>query len=206
MNLYEEYILPYMINKACSAKPVQEQREKVVPLAEGRVLEIGMGTGLNLPFYDSSKVEFIWGLEPSGVMRKKAKKNLEASSLEVKWLDLPGEQIPLDDNSVDTVLLTYTLCSIPDWLAALQQMRRVLKPGGRLVFSEHGAAPDESIRKWQDRITPLWKKISGGCHLNRPIALYLEEAGFNIKSLETEYTRNTFRIIGFNYRGIANAG
>ena len=127
-------------------------------MAEGRVLEVGMGSCLNLPFYNTGRVEFVWGLEPSFTMRKKGRKNTDKSSIEVKWLDMPGEEIPLEDNSVDTVLLMYTLCSIPDWNQALRQMSRVLRPGGKLLFNEHGAAPDASILKWQNRITP-WKEI-----------------------------------------------
>ena len=115
-----------------------------------------MGPGLNLPFYDRSTVEWVWGLEPSEGMRRKAAPALAATDLDVRWLDLPGEQIPLDDDSVDTIVLTYTLCSIADWEGALAQMRRVLKPGGQLLFSEHGEAPDESVRRWQHRIDPVW--------------------------------------------------
>ena len=205
MSIYEDYCLPFVIDKACGAIPVQEHRKKIVPLAEGRVLEVGMGSGLNLPFYDKAKVELVWGLEPSYGMRKKAQKNINKSSIEVRWLDLPGEEIPLENDSVDTVLLTYTLCTISDWEAALQQMRRVLRPGGKLVFSEHGAAPDASVLKWQNRITPYWKKLAGGCHLNRPISQYLETSGFIIETLETEYTRSTPKIAGFNYRGLAKS-
>ncbi|TNE37473.1 MAG: class I SAM-dependent methyltransferase, partial [Alphaproteobacteria bacterium] len=163
MGLYEKHFLPIFINKACSAPPILKQREKVVPFAEGRVLEIGMGSGLNLPYYNPDKVEFVWGLEPSEGMRKKAAPAVEAAAVEVKFLDLPGEEVPLDDKSVDTIVLTYTLCTIPDAMAALAQMRRVLKPGGRLLFSEHGEAPDESVAKWQRRIQPFWGVIGGGC-------------------------------------------
>ncbi|PCJ29880.1 MAG: SAM-dependent methyltransferase [Moraxellaceae bacterium] len=203
MGFYEDYCLPYIVDKACGAAPAQEHRRKIVPMAEGRVLEVGMGSGHNLPFYDASKVDFVWGLEPSIGMRRRAKKNISQTPIEVRWLDLPGEQIPLEDNSVDTVLMTYTLCTIPDWQLALQQMRRVLRPGGKLIFSEHGAAPDASVLKWQNRITPYWKILGGGCHLNRPISQYIEDAGFNITLLETEYTRSTPKIAGFNYRGLA---
>ncbi|RLC99859.1 MAG: SAM-dependent methyltransferase, partial [Chloroflexota bacterium] len=133
MNFYDEHCLPHLIHCACGLKVIQSQREKVVPVAEGRVLEVGMGSALNIPFYDPDKVEFVWGLEPSQAMRKKARKNLGRAPFEVRLLDLPGEEIPLDDNSVDSVLLTYTLCTIPDWRNALQQMRRVLKPGGKLI-------------------------------------------------------------------------
>jgi ubiquinone/menaquinone biosynthesis C-methylase UbiE len=203
MSFYEEYCLPHFIHCACSLNSIQLQREKVVPFAEGRVLEIGMGSGLNIPFYDPEKVDFVWGLEPSQGMRKKARKNLGRAPFEVRLLDLPGEEIPLDDDSVDTVLLTYTLCTIPDWHNALQQMRRVLKPGGKLVFCEHGQAPDERIRKWQARVNPLWKKVAGGCHLNRPIPDYIEEGGFTIQTLDSGYLPSGPKIAGFNYWGIA---
>jgi len=203
MGLYERYILPHMINMGCRTRSVQEQRKKVVPLAEGRVLEIGIGSGLNIPFYDSKKVEFVWGLEPSKGMRKKAQKNLEQSVVEVKWLDLPGEEIPLEDNSADTVLLTYTLCTISDWHTALRQMHRVLRPGGKLLFCEHGAAPDKSVLKWQNRINPIWKIICGGCHLNRPIPKYIEEGGFIIKKIEVQYLPKIPKFASYNYVGVA---
>jgi len=203
MSLYERYFLPHLINMSCGTDLIGKQREKVVPLVEGRVLEVGMGSGLNLPFYDPQKVEFVWGLEPSEGMRKKAQRNLDHTAIEVKWIDSPGEEIPLEDHSVDTVLLTFTLCTIPDWLTALQQMYRVLKPDGRLVFCEHGASPDPAIRIWQDRIDPYWGKVSGGCHLNRPIPQYLEKSGFILEKLESAYLPNTPKIAGFNYWGTA---
>ncbi|MFQ5644343.1 MAG: class I SAM-dependent methyltransferase [Thiogranum sp.] len=202
MSFYDDHCLPHLIHCACGLKGIQSQRAKVVPAAEGRVLEIGMGSALNIPFYDPAKVELVWGLEPSRAMRKKARRNLARAPFEVRLLELPGEEIPLDDNSVDTVLLTYTLCTIPDWRSAMQQMRRVLRPGGKVVFCEHGAAPEERLRKWQDRINPLWKKIAGGCNLNRPIPDCIEAGGFNIQSLETGYLPGS-RFAAFNYRGIA---
>lgn len=203
MKLYEDYLLPHVINLACSSKPVLRQRDKVVPHAEGRVLEVGFGSGLNLPFYNAKNVEFIWGLEPAEGMRRKAQKNISASTIDIKWLDLPSEEIPLDSNSVDTILLTYTLCTIPDWMTALEQMKRVLKPGGKLLFCEHGEAPDESIKRWQQRINPYWKKIAGGCNLNRPIPICLEQSGFSIKTMDTQYLPSTPKIAGFNYWGYA---
>jgi SAM-dependent methyltransferase len=203
MGLYERYVLPQLIHLSCGAPPILKQREKVVPHAEGRVLEIGMGSGLNLSFYDPRKVELVFGLEPSEGMRRKARKNLARAPIEVEWLDLPGEEIPLDDDSVDTVVLTYTLCTIPDFHTALVQMRRVLKPGGTLLFCEHGEAPDPDIRRWQGRVNPWWKKIAGGCNLNRPIPRCLEDGGFSIGSLETMYLPNTPRIAAFNYWGRA---
>ncbi|MFZ5655272.1 MAG: class I SAM-dependent methyltransferase [Pseudomonadota bacterium] len=203
MSLYEKVFLAPFINFACATKPILYQRRKVVPLCEGRVLEVGMGSALNLPYYDPARVEFVWGLEPSAAMRDKARANLEKSPVEVKLIDLPGEEIPLEDNSVDTVLLTYTLCTIPDWHAALRQMRRVLKPGGRLIFTEHGRAPDAGVRKWQERINPLWKKFAGGCHLNRPIPQLIEESGFTVERLEQMYLPSTPRLFGYNYWGVA---
>lgn len=204
MRFYETYVLPHLVHLTCGVKPIRIQRRKVVPLAQGRVLEIGMGSGLNIPHYDWSRVELIWGLEPSKGMRRKARPQLRQAKAPIEWLDLPGEEIPLDDDSADTVLLTYTLCTIPDWRQALNQMRRVLKPGGTLIFCEHGEAPDESVRRWQQRINPVWKKVSGGCHLNRPIPRYLEEGGFDIREMETDYLPGP-KLATFNYWGIAKS-
>lgn len=202
MSLYERYCLPHLIHLACGSEPVSKQRQKVVPLATGRVLEVGMGSGLNIPFYDADKVDFVWGLEPSQGMRRKAQAKLADASFEVRWLDLPGEEIPLDDKSVDTVLLTFTLCTIPGWKEALQQMRRVMKPTARLIFCEHGEAPDESVRRWQRRLNPIWGKIGGGCHLNRPIPSFIEQGGFKIESLDTMYVPGP-KFASFNYWGVA---
>ncbi len=197
MSFYENRILPHVINAACGSKPIMRRRNMVVPHCEGRVLEVGMGSGINLPLYDASKVEMVWGLEPSEGMRRKAQTRLNASDVPVTWLDLPGESIPLDDNSADTVLLTFTLCTIPGAEQALSEMRRVLKPGGTLLFCEHGLAPDKSVQRWQHRINPVWKKIAGGCHVNRDIPALISNAGFNIQSLQTEYAEKTPKIAGF---------
>ena len=169
MGFYSRHILPVLLDAAMDNKPITYQRKKVVPKAEGRVLEVGFGTGLNLAFYDPAKVTHLWALEPAAEVRARAAKRLAANTIPIEFLDLPGEQIPLEDNAADTVLITYTMCSIPDVAAALGQMRRVLKPGGRMLFCEHGKAPDASVERWQHRIEPVWKKIAGGCHLARPI-------------------------------------
>lgn len=203
MGFYSDRILPHCIDMGCGSKPVSRQREKVVPQAEGRILEVGMGSGLNIPFYTVEKVELVWGLEPSAGMREKARARVEAAPFELRWLDLPGEEIPLPDNSADTVVMTYTLCTIAGWKAALRQMRRVLKPGGKLLFSEHGRAPDDDVRRWQDRVDPLWSRIAGGCHLNRDIPRLLGEGGFNVSQLDTMYLPSTPRIAGFTYWGYA---
>ncbi|SHF91927.1 Methyltransferase domain-containing protein [Microbulbifer donghaiensis] len=204
MSFYEDRCLPHLINCACGLKAFRKQRQLVVPQARGRVLEVGFGSGLNLPFYDRARVEFIWGLEPSAGMRKRARDNVSKSPLEVRWLDLPSEEIPLEDNSVDTILLTYTLCTIPDWRRALGEMRRVLKPGGQLIFSEHGRAPDADVRKWQDRLNPYWRRAFGGCNLNRAIPELIEKSGFSVLSLESGYILSP-KLAGFNYWGSATS-
>ena len=204
MSFYDDKVLPHLINCACSSPPILGLRKKVVPKCEGRVLEVGMGSGINLQFYDPAKVEHVWGLEPSEGMRRKAQKNLSASSIDVRWLDLPGEQVPLEDNSVDTVLLTYTLCTIPDTQAALAQMRRVLKPGGKLIFCEHGKSCDDKVCKWQDRINPFWFKIAGGCNLNRKIDHLIASAGFDIQTMDAFYVKKTPRFAGYTYMGEAS--
>lgn len=203
MGFYESRILPRVIDLACGAAPVLKQREKVVPFAEGRVLEVGIGSAINLSFYDPDRVEMVWGLEPSEGMRRKAAPRLANVPFPVEWLGLPGEEIPLDDDSADTVLLTYTLCTIPDFAKALEQMRRVLKSGGRLLFLEHGEAPDENIRKWQDRINPIWKRFAGGCNINRRVPQLIEESGFKIEDIDTMYLPGTPKIAAFQYWGSA---
>jgi ubiquinone/menaquinone biosynthesis C-methylase UbiE len=203
MSLYDEKILPHIIDRACSMGQVMKLRSQVVPKARGTVLEVGMGSGINLEFYDAAKVDLVYGLEPSLGMRKKAQPNLAKSNVKVEWLDLPGEQIPLDDNSVDTVLLTFTLCTIPDWQAALEQMKRVLRPDGELLFLEHGQSPHHGTRTWQNRITPTWKKFAGGCHLNRPIAELIQQTGFRVMELENLYVPKAPKIAGYIYKGRA---
>jgi ubiquinone/menaquinone biosynthesis C-methylase UbiE len=203
MSFYDDKVLPHFINMACGNKIIQYQRRRAVPQAQGRVLEVGMGPGLNLPFYDPNKVDMVWGLEPCHGMRSLAQPHIDEVPFEVQWLDLPGEEIPLEDNSVDTVLLTYTLCTIPDWRVALAGMRRVLKPGGKLIFCEHGRAPDPGVRRWQNRINPTWKKLAGGCNINRPIAQCLESGGFKIEKMQAEYVPKTPKFVGYTYSGYA---
>jgi ubiquinone/menaquinone biosynthesis C-methylase UbiE len=187
MGVYIDRVLPHVIHLACRSGGVREQRERIVPLAGGRVLEVGLGSGLNLPFYDRDRVELVWGLEPSAGMRRKARPALETTDLDVRLLDLPSEAIPLDDDSVDSIVLTYTLCSIADWRTALEQMRRVLKPDGQVVFCEHGLAPDPSVQRRQHRLNPIWNRLAGGCNLDRPIVECLETSGFEIERVDTGY-------------------
>ena len=205
MGWYERFLLPKVIHWSCGARPVRKQREKVIPLARGRVLEIGIGSGLNLPFYDPDRVTRLWGLDPSPEMRAMAAEAAREAPFEVEMIGLSGEEIPLDDGSVDTVVLTYTLCSIDETEAALRQMARVLAPGGELVFCEHGAAPDPGVRRWQDRVDPVWRRLGGGCRLNRPIPELIEGGGFRIQGMETMYIPG-WRPASFNYWGTAAGG
>ena len=203
MGLYDRYILPVVLNAAMSTKPIRYQRKKVVPRASGRVLEIGFGAGHNLPFYDASKVTHLWALEPSKEMRERAAERVSQSSIPLEFLDLPSEEIPLGNEEADTILITYTLCTIPDVTKALGEMRRVLKSGGKMIFCEHGEAPDADVRKWQERLTPAWKFIGGGCHVGRPIPKMIIDSGFRIEGMETMYLPGTPRFAGFNYWGDA---
>ncbi len=203
MGFYDRHILPKVLNWSCGTKPVRRQRQKVVPLAEGRVLEVGIGSGLNLPYYDPTKVERVIGLDPAEEMLTYARRKSGHLPFTVEYLALEGERIPLERKSVDTVLVTYTLCTIPDAIAALEVMRQVLKPGGRLIFCEHGRAPDAAVRRWQHRLNPLWNRIGGGCNLDRDIPALIEAAGFHIDSLDTMYLPHTPRFAGFNYWGSA---
>ena len=203
MGFYEERILPNVIACACGMKPILKQRRIMVPEAKGRVLEVGMGSGTNLPYYDASRVTQIIGVEPSEGMRIKAARAIAGQEIPVELVDAPGEALPVEDGSIDTVLLTFTLCTIPDYQAALEEMRRVLKPEGRLVFVEHGLACDAGVVTWQRRIEPIWKRIAGGCHLTRPMDKLIADAGFRIDRLEADYIPKTPKISGYVYKGLA---
>ena len=205
MRLYDDFLLPRLVNCVCGSPVVALQRARVVPRAEGRVLDVGFGSGLNLPFYDRGRVERIWALEPSAAMRALAAPRVAACGLDVSFLDLPGESIPLPDHSVDTVVITFTLCTIPDVRAALAQMLRVLRPGGRLLFCEHGAAPDDGVRRWQDGLNGAWRRLAGGCNLNRDIPALITSAGFRVEELQQAYLRGVPRFAGFISRGCALA-
>ena len=200
MKFFENYIVPRITNFICGHKAFTRQRKKVVPLARGRVLEIGIGTGLNLGFYDPEKVDHVWGLDPSAAMWKMAE--TAGAKFDVEFLQASAERIPLDDGSADTILVTYTLCSVTNVVEALIDMRRVLKPGGELVFCEHGAALDENVRKWQDRLNPFWSKLAGGCNLNRSMPTLLEQGGFKVRTMDTMFLP-VWKPAAFNYWGTA---
>ncbi|PCD00029.1 class I SAM-dependent methyltransferase [Halopseudomonas pelagia] len=187
MNPYERYVLPRMIDIACGMGDVMKARSRIVPQAIGEVLEIGIGTGLNLQFYRPDQVSSIVGVDPAAQMQTLALRRAAACGIPVEMIAVDVQGIHATDDRFDTIVMTFTLCSITDPLPALREMLRVLKPGGRLLFCEHGLAPDASVRRWQHRLTPIWKPIAGGCHLNRDIPQLLRDAGFNIGEVATEY-------------------
>jgi len=203
MGLYDKYVLPKVLNCTCGSKPIQYQRKKVVPLAEGIVLDVGIGSGLNIPFYDMNKIDKVLGLDPSEELNNIAKGVAAENEINIDFMLCGAEDIPLPDNHVDTLLITYTMCTIPEVAEANKEMLRVLKPGGKLIFCEHGLAPDANVAKWQGRINPLWGKIAGGCHLNRNIPELITSAGFEIENMEQMYLPSTPSFAGYNYWGSA---
>jgi ubiquinone/menaquinone biosynthesis C-methylase UbiE len=202
MGFYNDFILPRLINLAMRNKELRPFRERVVGAAEGRVLEIGVGSGMNLPFY-RAPVREVLALEPAPRLLTMAKSASRTTAMPVNFLEASAEAIPLDEYSVDTVVMTWTLCSIPQAATALAEMRRVLRPGGKLLFAEHGQAPDASVRRWQDRLTPAWRYIGGGCRLNRPIRSMIEAAGYRIDRIETGYIPGP-KPMTFMYEGSAS--
>ena len=203
MSLYDKYVLPKFLNCACGSNPVSRQRQKVVPLVEGKVLEVGVGSGLNLPFYDKSKIDELWGLDPSEELSDMARKVADRENIVVNFISSGAEEIPLPDSYFDSVLITYTMCPIPEVARDNKEIKRVLKRGGKLIFCEHGEAPDENIRKWQKRINPFWGKLAGGCNINMNIPSLIQNAGFEIVELEEMYLPKTPKIAGYNYWGYA---
>jgi ubiquinone/menaquinone biosynthesis C-methylase UbiE len=203
VGIYARYVLPRLIDLAMRNSAAARVRANWVPHARGDVLEVGIGSGLNLPFY-SAEVSRVYGVDPSAELRKLARKRMAGQALSVEFLAQSAEEtLPLPDHSVDTVVVTWTLCSIAHPAGALRQMRRVLKPSGRLIFVEHGRAPDSRVAEWQDRLTPLWKRIGGGCHLNREIDRLLAEGGFTIDELRTTYLPGP-RPMTYTYQGFAH--
>jgi ubiquinone/menaquinone biosynthesis C-methylase UbiE len=202
MNLYKKHVLPRLVNFACTSSTIMAQRKEIVPQADGRVLEIGIGSGLNLPLYSSEKVTHLIGLDPSQESWNLSQNRKKDFGFSIEFSQGTAEDIPLESNSVDTVLLTYTMCSIENPGLALREMGRVLADGGKILFCEHGLAPEKSVQRWQHGLNPFWKRIGGGCNLNRSIADLIREAGFTIKNLKTEYIPG-WKPVSYNYWGMA---
>jgi len=202
MGFYSERILPHVVDRVCGIERIRRLREQVVTLASGRVLEIGFGSGHNLPFYQPARVTRVWGLEPSARMRALASRVAVAPAFDFTFLEADGDYVPLENAAVDTVVVTYTLCTVPEVAPVLAEIRRVLRPDGQLLFCEHGLAPDASVRRWQNRLNPLWKPLAGGCNLTRDPAASISAAGFRFTSIEQGYLPG-WRPAGYTYRGRA---
>ena len=198
---YDRYVLPRILDITCGVRPIRKQRQKVVPLATGDVLEIGIGTALNAPFYDRARIRRIVGVDPALQMHPLALRRIKSAGLDVELVGLSAEKLPLDDQTFDSVVCTYTLCSIPNPACALAEIRRVLRPGGKLLFSEHGLAPDESVRRWQRRLQSIWGPLSGGCNLSLNVPAVLQAAGFKTKA-ESRYIPGP-RFASYHYWGEA---
>jgi SAM-dependent methyltransferase len=202
-SFYERRILPKLLTCACASPPMMKQRTKIVPLATGRVLELGVGMGLNLALYDADKVSSVSGVDPAAALRAQAEAAPRDPRLSVKVEDGTAEDLPFEDHSFDCVVCTFTLCSVHTPRQALAEARRVLKPGGTFLFCEHGLAPDADVARWQRRIEPLWKRMAGGCHLTRPIASAIGAGGFTVEKVESMYLPGTPRFAGWSEWGIA---
>lgn len=201
MGLYARYVLPRLIESACSQKPLMNLRARYVPDARGRVLEIGIGSGHNLKYYGET-VSSVTGIDPAAELTARARDRAKNMHCSVYVIEQSGEVIPAEDEFFDTIVCTWTLCSIPNVYRALNEMRRVLAPDGRFIFIEHGRAPDPRTARWQSRIEPVWKQIGGGCHLSRPIDQLIEGAGFRIEHLETGHVPGP-KVASFMYHGVA---
>lgn len=201
MGLYSKYVLPHLIDLSMKDRATTRCRSEIIPKATGRVLEIGIGSGLNFPYYSPS-VAHVWGIDPSEELLEMVRPKLSEAPCSVELFCESAEQLPLDTDSADTIVLTWSLCTIPNPSRALEEMRRVLKPGGAVIFAEHGLAPDFGVRRWQQRINPLWKRVAGGCNMDRKIDELITGAGFNIKELRTSYFPGP-RILTYTYEGVA---
>ncbi len=202
-SLYDRFVLPRLLKCACSAPPIMKQRQKVVPGAQGRVLELGIGMGLNLPFYDADRVESVTGVDPARELHAIAEAAPRDPRLAVRVEDGTAEALPFGDASFDCVVCTFTLCSVRDPARALAEARRVLRPGGRFLYCEHGLSPEPDIARWQRRIEPIWKRISGGCHLTRAVTTAIEAAGFSVARHDSMYLPRAPRFAGWNEWGEA---
>ena len=202
-SFYDRHIMPRLIGCACASNPIMRQRAKVVPLATGRVLELGIGGGLNLAYYDPTKVSEVCGVDPSHALRDRAADAERPEGLKVTIQPGVAEALPFDSASFDTVVCTYTLCSVRSPAETLSEALRALKPGGRFLFCEHGLAPDEGVARWQRRIEPIWRKIAGDCHLTRAVGPTITAGGFAIENIDTMYVPNTPKIAGWQEWGVA---
>jgi ubiquinone/menaquinone biosynthesis C-methylase UbiE len=204
MGFYNAWLFPRVLDLVMQQKQMTPFRERIGKAAGGRVLDIGIGSGLNLPFY-GQRADQVYGVDPSEGLLHLAEERAHKTSVPVELLRGSGEALPLDDKSIDTVVMTFTLCTVDDAAKTLSEIRRVLKPAGMLLFAEHGRAPEIGVARWQDTITPVWKRVAGGCRLNRKPDDLMQAAGFRIEGLETGYLKGP-RPMGFVYSGSARLG
>ncbi|MEN8124105.1 MAG: class I SAM-dependent methyltransferase [Bacteroidota bacterium] len=202
INPYQKYILPKVVHWACDQRSSKIQRSKIIPLAKGKVLEIGIGSGLNLPFYDQKKIQSLTAIDPSSEIWNLNQYNINQLDFDFKFVQAFAEEIPFQSNSFDNIVITYSLCTIKDIITAMNEMKRVLKPKGQLLFCEHGIAPDKSVINIQNTINPVWKRVGGGCNLNRDIPQLIMDNGFKIIDLQKMYIPG-WKFASFNYWGVA---
>lgn len=202
MNPWNEYVVPYLVEKSCRSRTILDERRRWVPRARGEVLELGVGSGLNLAFYDRTSVAKVTGIDPSAPLLARAASRVAAAPVPVELVRGHAERLPFPDRSFDSAVVTYSLCSVDDPARALAEVRRVLRPDGELVFVEHGLARDASTRRWQRMITPVWRRVGGGCHLDRDIAAILREAGYRSDDLRADYTEGA-RWLSYTFEGTA---
>lgn len=205
MGFWDARVLPFLVEKACRSGTILEERRRIVPRASGRVLELGVGSGLNLAFYDPAHAKEIVAIDPSAPLLAKARPRAREAKVKVELVEASAESLPFDAASFDDAVVTYSLCSVADPLKALGEVRRVLKPGAHLYFVEHGIAPDERWRRWQRRLTPYWRHISGNCHLDRDLPAELAAAGFTVDEMHASYTDGP-KWMTFTYEGVASCG
>lgn len=203
MSIYSRYIGPKFVSCLCSMDDITAERERVIPLATGVVLEIGMGPGLNLPFYNPLTVTKVIGVDPNDAFLHLGETRHRNSCVPLEVVRAPAEALPLENHTVDTAVITYTLCSVDDPDRALKEVRRVLKPDGKVLFLEHGLSPEEDVARWQRRLNPIWRSLAVGCNLTRPVTELLQRAGFSIQDIEEYYLGGAPRVLGFHCRGIA---
>jgi SAM-dependent methyltransferase len=206
MPFYKDHVYPYLVSALGNPKPIDDIRRRIVPLAQGSVLEIGVGPGVNFTHYDPARVTNVYALEPNPGMLRRAEEQQRQTEVKIEFLDLPGERISLADASVDTVVSTFTLCTIPGVVEAIQGVRRVLKPGGKLIFFEHGLSPDPAIQRWQKRSEPLFRWAFEGCHVTRDIPALIGKGGFDIEQIDAGYLSPFPKSGSYCWWGVAQPG